>query len=86
MSGKRAVVAEPSANERFLRESLEQLAKRALQEGRASDAEQLAGKLGMVPYGVEVLLEREEWALETSIRVANALGYEVTMTAARNGG
>ena len=44
---------------------------------RSMSPEQLAGLLGLLPVGVEVLLAHPDWSLDMSLQIADALGLEV---------
>lgn len=68
-------ISEPSQRELDLAYSLMTAAKkRAIEEAN----KWLAKKLGLLPTGVEALLGRERWSVDTALRVAEALDMNVT--------
>ena len=66
-----SMLFEPSALERKLTEILKVKVKAEIE--RRADPAGVARALGIAPQGVEALLGRSEWSLETAIRVAEAL-------------
>jgi hypothetical protein len=51
---------------------------------RQFDKEQLANVLDLYPSGVGGLLRETDWSLEVAVRVADALGIDVTKSLARS--
>jgi hypothetical protein len=55
----------------------EQICARIAKDNVTPD--QLAERLGLLPVGAEVLLARDEWSLDTALRIAEAVGLEVKL-------
>jgi len=79
------VLAEPSEKENKLRDELQEAVRVELKK-RGWDATELAEKLGLLPAGAELLLDRRQWPLETAFRVADALGIQFLVEVAGAGG
>lgn len=56
-----------------------------LKEAATIPNDELAEKLGLLPSGTELLLERKTWSLEKSVRAAAALGLTVSVDITQNG-
>lgn len=59
-----------------IKTSLQKLVRDEI-EKKALTNEQLAGRLGLLPVGVESLLSRQEWSLDTAFQVADAIGLRI---------
>lgn len=57
-----------------------------LKEATEMTVEELSEKLGLLPSGTDLLLERSTWPLEKSIRAAAALGLTISVDVESNGG
>jgi hypothetical protein len=47
------------------------------------DNVQLADRLGLLPSGVELLINRDYWSIETGLRIAEALNLGIELSVER---
>jgi hypothetical protein len=74
-------ISEPSHREIEFQRELRDLAIERIERDSLT-SEQLAERLGMLPIGVEMLLERPTWTVGVGLRVAEALDLDIRLVAA----
>jgi hypothetical protein len=71
-------IDQTSEAERRIADELRRRAVRLVGEGTLC-VQQFADRLGLLPTGGKILLERSEWPVEVAIRVAEALEIPVEL-------
>lgn len=70
---------EPTKREIDIRNRLKKVIREKISQGKI-EKNDIAKQLNLLPVGLEVLLEREEWRLDTIFRIAEAVGLEIEVS------